>query len=146
PRSDLCITHGEADIKSYASSASVQRQFCQHCGSSLFWSQTAGDHADWICIALGTLDSPFSALKQKHVHLDARPLWSHFCEPDWELGVEKVVLALCRRTGSYQNKSAPWGENCALEWPVESTARSGHLSTEQLKGNFDELGRNDSTV
>ena len=52
PRKDLCIVSGQSDIKSYASSASVHRQFCQHCGSSLFWSRQAGDWADWICIAL----------------------------------------------------------------------------------------------
>lgn len=78
PRKDLCIVSGQSDIKSYASSASVHRQFCQHCGSSLFWSRQAGDWADWICIALGTLDSPFSALKQKHAHLESQPLWSSF--------------------------------------------------------------------
>ncbi|BDR08005.1 GFA family protein [Comamonas thiooxydans] len=78
PRKDLCIVSGQSDIKSYASSASVHRQFCQHCGSSLFWSRQAGDWADWICIALGTLDSPFTASQQKHVRLDSRPLWSDF--------------------------------------------------------------------
>ena len=78
PRKDLCIVSGQGDIKSYASSASVHRQFCLHCGSSLFWSRQAGDWADWICIALGTLDSPFSALKQKHAHLESQPLWSSF--------------------------------------------------------------------
>ena len=80
PRKDLCIVSGQSDIKSYGSSASVHRQFCQHCGSSLFWSRQAGDWADWICIALGTLDSPFTASQQKHVHLDSRPLWSDFAD------------------------------------------------------------------
>ncbi|WP_224794133.1 GFA family protein [Pseudomonas fluorescens] len=39
------------------SSESVLRQFCGQCGSSLFWSRSRGDYADWISIALGTLDT-----------------------------------------------------------------------------------------
>ncbi|WP_312910078.1 GFA family protein [Stutzerimonas nitrititolerans] len=80
PHKDLCIVTGDDAIKSYASSESVFRQFCQHCGSSLFWSKKVGDWDDWICIALGTLDSPFTALKQKHVHQDSQPSWSP-CTP-----------------------------------------------------------------
>lgn len=78
PRGDLLVTDGELYISSYASSESVLRQFCQHCGSSLFWYQKAGDHTDWICITLGTLDSPFRPLKQKHLHLESQPVWSNF--------------------------------------------------------------------
>jgi len=81
PRQDVCIVSGEADITSYASSESVLRQFCRHCGSSLFWSRKSGDWSDWVCVALGTLDTPFEAAKQKHVHLAAQPAWSPFPGP-----------------------------------------------------------------
>lgn len=78
PRSDLRIVAGEMDVKSYPSSEFVLRQFCGNCGSSLFWSKAEGDSGDWICIALGTLDSPFTPFKQKHVRLESKPSWSPF--------------------------------------------------------------------
>ncbi|MDH1903892.1 GFA family protein [Comamonas aquatica] len=78
PRHDLQITAGDTDLRAYASSAAVWRQFCGHCGSSLFWSRTQGDWSDWICIALGTLDSAFMPQQQKHVHVASKPTWSNF--------------------------------------------------------------------
>lgn len=77
-RKDLRIVVGNEAIQSFASSETVLRQFCKHCGSSLFWSKQAGDWDDWVCVALGTLDSPFAALKQKHAHLESQPSWSLF--------------------------------------------------------------------
>lgn len=74
-RSDLHIVSGALDIKSYASSEFVLRQFCGHCGSSLFWSRTQGDWSDWICFSLGTLDSRFTPSRQKHAHLESRAPW-----------------------------------------------------------------------
>ena len=74
-RSDLRIVSGAGDIQSYASSESVLRQFCVHCGSSLFWSKSKGDWSDWICVALGTLDSHFTPHQQKHVHVESRVPW-----------------------------------------------------------------------
>ena len=78
PRHDLHITAGDTDLRAYASSATVWRQFCGHCGSPLFWSRTQGDWSDWICIALGTLDSAFTPQRQKHAHLASKPTWSNF--------------------------------------------------------------------
>jgi hypothetical protein len=81
PRRDMRILSGDGDVKSYASSEFVLRQFCGHCGSSLFWSRTQGDWSDWICVALGTLDSAFASSKQKHVHLEAKASWFDFSVP-----------------------------------------------------------------
>ena len=78
PRKDLHITSGADELHAYASSPSVQRQFCRHCGSSLFWSNSAGPYPDWICIALGTLDSALSAAQQRHVHLESQAPWADF--------------------------------------------------------------------
>lgn len=75
PRSDLRILRGAASIKHFASSAAVSRQFCAECGSTLFWSRTQGEYADWISVALGTLDTPFEAVKQKHVYADCAVAW-----------------------------------------------------------------------
>ncbi|MBP5959281.1 GFA family protein [Pseudomonas anatoliensis] len=75
PSADLQLLQGADDIKAYRSSESVLRQFCFHCGSSLFWSRRQGEFADWISIALGTLDTPFTSDKQKHVEVLSKASW-----------------------------------------------------------------------
>ncbi|WP_322364121.1 GFA family protein [Pseudomonas sp. Teo4] len=75
PRSALRIVRGSASIKSYASSQTVLREFCLECGSTLFWSRSQGEFADWISIALGTLDTPFLPQKHKHVNVDSAAPW-----------------------------------------------------------------------
>ena len=74
-RSALRILHGGDKITAYSSSPKVVREFCSQCGSTLFWSRSEGEFADWISIALGTLDTPFVAQKQKHVYLDSPVHW-----------------------------------------------------------------------
>lgn len=75
PRSDLLILAGSEKIRFYSSSESVQRQFCARCGSSLFWSSNQGKYCDWISIALGTLDTPFTPQKQRHVQVASGAPW-----------------------------------------------------------------------
>jgi hypothetical protein len=74
-RRDLRILAGAPSIKSYPSSESVLRQFCTHCGSSLFWSRSSGEYSDWISIALGTLDTIFASQKQRHIHIASKASW-----------------------------------------------------------------------
>ena len=75
PRSKLRLLCGANSIKTYASSPKVAREFCVECGSSLFWSSSQGEFADWVSIALGTLDTPFLANKQSHLHLESAAPW-----------------------------------------------------------------------
>ncbi|OLF54743.1 GFA family protein [Pseudomonas chlororaphis] len=75
PRDDLRLLRGADSLKAYPSSESVLRQFCGQCGSSLFWSRNRGEYADWISVALGTLDTPFTAQKQRHIQVDAKAPW-----------------------------------------------------------------------
>ncbi|WP_042141335.1 GFA family protein [Pseudomonas parafulva] len=75
PRTHLRILRGADRIHSFASSATVQRQFCAACGSNLFWSRSEGEFAEWVSVALGTLDTPFQPAKQKHLHTDNAPSW-----------------------------------------------------------------------
>ncbi|AVE04267.1 GFA family protein [Pseudomonas palleroniana] len=75
PRNALRILNGAGHITRFSSSESVFREFCARCGSTLFWSRAQGDFTDWVSIALGTLDSPFTPQKQKHVHIDSRIHW-----------------------------------------------------------------------
>ncbi|ABY97679.1 glutathione-dependent formaldehyde-activating GFA [Pseudomonas putida GB-1] len=79
PRNMLRILRGATYIKTFASSPTVVREFCVACGSSLFWSRSQGDFADWVSIALGTLDTPFLPKKQKHVHIDSAAPWYSPC-------------------------------------------------------------------
>ena len=65
PRDALRILSGESSIRAYASSATVKREFCSECGSTLFWSRSTGEFADWVSIALGTLDTPLPAQEGK---------------------------------------------------------------------------------
>jgi len=74
-RGDLHLIQGAAAIKSYPSSESVLRQFCSQCGSSLFWSRSQGKYSGWISIALGTLDTPFTSEKQKHIEVTSKAPW-----------------------------------------------------------------------
>ena len=75
PRSTLRIREGADYLTEYPSSDSVLRAFCARCGSSLFWSRSQGEFADWVSIALATLDTPFTPEKQKHIHLDSGVHW-----------------------------------------------------------------------
>lgn len=74
-RGDLHIVQGAADIRSYASSESVIRQFCGECGSSLFWSRSEGEYRDWVSVALGTLDTLFVPVKQRQVEVASKASW-----------------------------------------------------------------------
>ncbi|PLP85613.1 GFA family protein [Pseudomonas sp. FFUP_PS_473] len=75
PRADLHITKGSESLKGYQSSASVVRQFCCHCGSSLFWSTSEGEFSGWVSIALGCLDTSFTPGHQKHLHVGTKAAW-----------------------------------------------------------------------
>jgi hypothetical protein len=75
PRSTVSVVAGATVLKGYESSKGVTRQFCSHCGSSLFWSDSKGAFSDWVSIAIGTLDTPFLALKQKHTCIESKACW-----------------------------------------------------------------------
>ncbi|MFJ4348560.1 GFA family protein [Pseudomonas sp. NPDC089401] len=75
PREALRMLSGAEVVSGYASSESVLREFCSRCGSSLFWSRSRGAYADWISIALGTLDTAFEPGKQMHVNADFGASW-----------------------------------------------------------------------
>jgi hypothetical protein len=73
-RTDLHIIQGAECITTYRSSESMLRQSCGQCGSSLFWSRSRGEYADWISIALGPLDTIFTD-KQQHIEVTSKALW-----------------------------------------------------------------------
>lgn len=75
PRSAVSVASRVDALRRFQSSAGVTRQFCSICGTSLFWSDANGEFADWISIAVGTLDTPFDALKQRHTCVSEKAPW-----------------------------------------------------------------------
>ena len=75
PCSAFSLLSCAEDLKAYRSSESVLREFCRHCGSTLFWKCSQGEAAGWICVALGTLDTPFKPSKQKHIYTSDTAIW-----------------------------------------------------------------------
>lgn len=106
PRSALRVLEGFSQIKAYASSQKVVREFCMECGSTLFWSRSHGEFAGWVSIALGTLDTPFIPHKQKHVHADAAAHW-YTPASDWGRMQPKVNVR-CGSTAA------------SRDWPLSS--------------------------
>lgn len=75
PVGDFVITQGVEVLCSRASSPGVTRTFCSMCGSPLTWRSIHGGAASWISFSLGTLDTPFTPLKQRHIHLASETAW-----------------------------------------------------------------------
>ena len=75
PCSAFSLLSCAEDLKAYRSSESVLREFCRHCGSTLFWKCSQGEAAGWICVALGTLDTPFKPSKQKQFYTGDSAIW-----------------------------------------------------------------------
>lgn len=75
PISSVEIEAEPGVLKGYESSPGVIRQFCSACGSSLFWSDTRGRFADWISIAVASLDSPVQPGKQRQGCVEERVGW-----------------------------------------------------------------------
>ena len=75
PFADFVITHGDALLRRRESSPGVTRTFCSACGSPLTWHSIHGESAHWISFSLGTLDTPFSPLKHKKLHLASKASW-----------------------------------------------------------------------
>ncbi len=75
PAADFVLTAGADAVRSHLSSPGVTRSFCAHCGSPLSWRCDRGEWADWISVALGTLDTPFVPGKQRHIHTESMPAW-----------------------------------------------------------------------
>lgn len=74
--SELRYLCGEGVIKSYASSKTVRRRFCSECGSNLTWGYTEGKWSEWVAVALGCFDTPFTQDITREIHLeDMAPWW-----------------------------------------------------------------------
>lgn len=75
PVAHFSITQGAERLACYESSPGVARRFCALCGSTLTWHRRTGEFSGWICLSLGTLDTPFVPAKQQHVHAECAVPW-----------------------------------------------------------------------
>jgi len=75
PMGDFAVVAGVEAVRSRDSSPGVTRTFCSLCGSPLTWHSRHGEAAGWISFSLGTLDTPFTPAKQRHVHRDCGAPW-----------------------------------------------------------------------
>lgn len=66
-RSALRIA-GEEQVHWFQSSEQVQRGFCGHCGSTLFWKPSIAGY-EWTSVALGCLDSTAELKIAKHIYV-----------------------------------------------------------------------------
>lgn len=73
------FVQGQALVRSYRSSPQVTRQFCSACGSPLLWHSEA-NQPDWVGVPLGTLDTPYDAPPQKHIHVASKAAWVVICD------------------------------------------------------------------
>jgi hypothetical protein len=75
PASAFAFTEGAEAVGGFASSPGVMRSFCTRCGSPLTWRNANGAYAEWISLALGTLDTPFASRSQRHIHMASKAPW-----------------------------------------------------------------------
>ncbi|WP_326533207.1 GFA family protein [Pseudorhodoferax sp.] len=75
PTAAFSIVEGAQWLRQRSSSPGVTRSFCGQCGSPLTWQRDHGDFSDWTSFSLGTLDTPFTPRKQRHLYGDAVPAW-----------------------------------------------------------------------
>lgn len=75
---NLSITDQQA-LTWYQSSNSARRGFCKHCGSSLFWKNSA---RKTISIMAGTLDLPTNLKLTHHIHVTDASDYMCFNEND----------------------------------------------------------------
>jgi hypothetical protein len=72
-RARFRLVAGQDALVSYASSEKVRREFCKHCGSSMFW--LTSEWPDVIDVALGTLDDDPVGRPEAHIFVASKAPW-----------------------------------------------------------------------
>src|SRR5262249_5620411 len=67
------VMAGTETLRSYRSSAEVERRFCSTCGSSLFWEHLGAATGVWV--AAGTLDGDPGRAPQGHIFSEPQVSW-----------------------------------------------------------------------
>lgn len=72
-RAAFALSDPHGALVEYRATPEVARSFCNRCGSSLFWSHEA--HADFIDVALGTLDDDPGRPIDAHIYVSSKAGW-----------------------------------------------------------------------
>ena len=78
----LKYVQGKGVLKSYNSSGTIQRKFCECCGSNLEWSGSK-DYREWVSISLGTFDTEIQPETIVNIYTDTKVCW-------FEIGQQSV--------------------------------------------------------
>lgn len=70
---------GENLLKSYKAENGTIRQFCSHCGSSMFFKDSE-DANDVVEFALGTLDDSAEIRPDAHIFVESKANWIELCD------------------------------------------------------------------
>lgn len=81
-REEHRYTAGAELVRCYASSGHATRSFCSRCGTPLSWVKHDGPYAGWVAFPVGTLETPITPAKQKHIHVGSKAGWLSLCD-DW---------------------------------------------------------------
>lgn len=75
------FTHGAGALRTYRSSATVERLFCAECGSPMLW-RDAARLPGIASLPLGSLDSPIEVPVQRHIFVASKASW-HQIDDCW---------------------------------------------------------------
>lgn len=68
------FTQGEAALKAYRSSATVERVFCSQCGSPMLWRDPV-NYPDSTSFPLGALPGDVPVPEQRHIFVGSKAGW-----------------------------------------------------------------------
>lgn len=89
-RTDFELLSGTAQLRSFESSAGVQRWFCGECGSPLW--KTRDDHPELLRLRVGTVDGEFGQQAEGHIWTEAAADWIDLAQdprPRWPRRAQK---------------------------------------------------------
>lgn len=73
-KEELEYLSGEALLKTFFSSPSIQRKFCGECGSSIEWSDS-NESPNTVSIAIATLNTPYYPVNIMNIYTDTKVCW-----------------------------------------------------------------------
>jgi hypothetical protein len=74
-RHDAIKIDGLESLGQYSASTSASRQFCKHCGSTMFWHEQGEYGQDYLCVTLGSLDTVFEPTDWQHFYVSCKASW-----------------------------------------------------------------------
>jgi len=73
------FAEGGGLVRRYRSSEHAIRSFCANCGSPLLWHRS--NVPEWVSFPLGSLNTPYIAASQRHIHVSSKAPWYEIHDP-----------------------------------------------------------------